>query len=123
MNLVDSSGWIEYLADTPQADNFKKPIENLSKLVVPTIIIYEVFKHALKFKGKEPAELAAAIMHRGIVAELNSSIALQAAELSCTLKIPMADSIILATAVEYNAVLWTQDEHFQHIKGVKYFPK
>lgn len=124
MNIVDSSGWIEYFADSRKANNFSKPIENANELIVPSIILFEVFKKLLAELGEDIALTAIAHMQQGKVIDLDQEIALSAARVSFENKIPMADSIIYFTAIKYNATLWTQDEHFQNLKGkIKYFPK
>ena len=123
MNVVDSSGWLEYLADGPNADFFAKPITTMTDLVVPTLSLYEVFKRVLQQRGEDDALQAVALMQQGTVIELSASLALSAARLSLTEKIPMADSIMLATARVYSATLWSQDADFENIVGVKYTPK
>lgn len=122
MNVVDSSGWLEYFADGPNAGFFARPIEDAERLVVPTISILEVFKRILQQRTESYALEAAALMQQGVVADLNSSLALSAARLSVDLRLPLADSVILATARAYHAELWTQDADFKAIKGVKYTP-
>lgn len=123
MNVVDSSGWLEYFADAPNAEKFAPGIQSTRELVVPTLSIYEVFKRVLQQRSETEALRAVALMWQGRVVDLNTTIALIAAKLSAELKLPMADSIILATAREYQATLWTQDEDFEGMKGVKYFSK
>ena len=123
MNVVDSSGWLEHVADGPNANIFSPILENTAELVVPTISIYEVFKRILQQRGEDAALQVAVSMHQGRVVELDTSLALTAAKLSANLKLPMADSVMLATARAYGAVLWTQDAHFKDIDGVRYFPK
>ena len=123
MNIVDSSGWLEYFSDGPNADCFVEPLSNVSELLVPTIILYEVFKVISRQRGEDSALQAMALMQQGRIIELSSSIALLAAKLSLDIKIPMADSIILATAQIHNALLWTQDNDFEGLPGVRYFPK
>ena len=124
MNIVDSSGWIEYFADSKKANNFSKPIENTIELIVPSIILFEVFKKLLAELGEDIALTSIAHMQQGKVIDLDQEIALSAARVSFENKIPMADSIIYFTAIKYNATLWTQDEHFQNLNGIiKYFPK
>ncbi len=120
MNVVDSSGWLEYFANGPNADFFSEPIENTSELLVPTISIYEVFKRVLQQRGEGEALRAIAFMQTGELVDLTSTIALHAAKLSADLKIPMADSVMLATARESGAILWTQDSDFENIDGVRY---
>jgi len=123
MNVVDSSGWLEYFADAPNADFFAPAIENVSELIVPSISIYEVFKRVLQQRSEDDALLAIVTMQQGQVVNLDSRIALSAAKTSVELRLPMADSIILATARAYNATLWTQDSDFEGIEGVQYIEK
>jgi predicted nucleic acid-binding protein len=123
MNLVDSSGWIEYIADDTNADFFEPPIIDSETLLVPTICLYEVFKRVLQELGEERGLDAMGIMSLGTIIDLDRQIAIHAAQISTELKLAMADSIILATARAYDATLWTQDEHFKAIEGVKYKQK
>ncbi len=123
MNLVDSSGWLEYLADGKNAKVFAPVIENTEKLIVSAINIYEVFKKVCIEKDESSAIQIVALMQQAKVIDVNQQIAIQAAKLSCELRIPMADSIIYTTAIANNATLWTQDADFINLKGVKYFKK
>jgi len=123
MNLVDSSGWLEYFSDGTNANKFYNPLKDLSNLIVPTISIYEVFKVVLRERGEEDALQAIALMKQGVIVDLTTEISLLAAKRSLDYQIPMADSIILATAQFYEATIWTQDDDFKGIKSVKYFPK
>jgi predicted nucleic acid-binding protein len=123
MNVVDSSGWLEYFADGENADFFARAIENIEDLIVPAISIYEVFKRVYQQRGEGDALQAVAMMEQGKVVELDTRLALSAAKTSLDLKIPMADSIILATARLYEATLWTQDEDFKEVAGVEYVEK
>ena len=123
MNVVDSSAWLEFFADGPNAGDFARPLTDRTTLVVPTITIYEVFKVVCRQRGEDAALQAAALMRQGESVELSPSLVMVAARTSLELGLPMADSIILATARMHNAVLWTQDEHFQNLSGVRYFPK
>ncbi len=118
MNIVDSSGWLEYFGNGPNAGFFSEPIERGDELLVPTISIFEVFKRVLQQKDETDALRAVAFMYTGLVVDLTDSLALHAAKVSHELKIPMADSIMLATAREYGAVLWTQDADFEGFEGV-----
>jgi predicted nucleic acid-binding protein len=120
MNIVDSSGWLEYFANGTNADFFSKPIEDTDALIVPTISIYEVFKRILQQLDETEALNAIAFMQSGKIIDLSSPIALHAARISADLQIPMADSIMLATAREYEAILWTQDSDFKGLDGVEY---
>jgi predicted nucleic acid-binding protein len=123
MNLVDSSGWLEYFADGKNADFFAPPIQDIKHLAVSTIHLYEVFKKILEQKDENGALEATAVMEQARVIDFNSALALSSAGLSYELKLPMADSIILATARSLKATLWTQDLHFANLPDVKYIPK
>ncbi|MBI4762714.1 MAG: type II toxin-antitoxin system VapC family toxin [Chloroflexota bacterium] len=123
MNVVDSSGWLEYFADGGNADFFAPAIEDTKSLLVPVICLYEVFKKILQQSGINEAQVHVSDMKQGKIIELDESLALSAAKLSADLKLPMADSLILATARANDAVLWTQDEHFKDLDGVKYIEK
>jgi len=123
VNVVDSSGWLEFFADGVNAEQFAQPLSDLEKLIVPSISVFEVFRVVCRQRGEEQALQAAALMQHGKIVELSSSLALYAAKLSIELKLPMADSIILATARLREATLWTQDNDFEGIDGVRYFPK
>ena len=123
MNVVDSSGWLEFFADGVNAEQFAQPLSELEQLIVPSISVFEVFRVVCRQRGEEQALQAAALMQHGRIIELSSSLALYAAKLSIELKLPMADSIILATARLHEATLWTQDNDFEGIDGVRYFPK
>lgn len=123
MNVVDSSGWLEYFANSPNAEFFASPIENQRELLVPVISIYEVFKRVLQQRGEEQALEAAALMMQGTVIDLDVKTALNAARLSVEMKLPLADSIILATARVHDAVLWTQDVDFAAIGHVQHIAK
>jgi len=123
LNLVDSSGWLEYLSDGPNAGFFEPPLSAPDKLIVPTLCLYEVFKVVLRERGEDHAIQAAALMHQARLIELSAPIALFAARLSLDSKIPMADSIVAATASLFEAVIWTQDEDFKNLKNIKYIQK
>jgi len=123
LNLVDSCGWLEYFADGPNADFFAPPIENTSKLIVPAICLAEVFKRVLQQSGEDKAIQVMAAMHQGKIVELDSSIAISAAKLGTDLNLPLADSVILATARATNSTIWTQDADFENLPGVKYIKK
>lgn len=123
MNVVDSCGWLEYFADGQNADFFAPIIERTELLIVPSISLYEVFKRVLQQRGEHEALRADALMQQGRVIALGDTLALTAAKLSSELKLPMADSIILATARAHAAIVWTQDDDFSGIQGVQYIQK
>ncbi len=120
MNVVDSSGWLEYFGNGPNAAFFAEPLLQVDELIVPAISVFEVFKRVLQQRGESSALQAAALMQQGRAVALDLQLAMAAAKLSCELKLPMADSIILATARQFNAVLWTQDADFDNLPGVRY---
>jgi toxin FitB len=123
MNVVDSSGWLEYFADGPNAAFFAKAIEATAGVVVPTVSLYEVFKRVLQQRGEGEALQAVAVMQQGRIAELSGTLALAAARLSLDLRLPMADAVMLATARACDATLWTQDSDFAEVKGVQFVAK
>jgi predicted nucleic acid-binding protein len=123
MNIVDSSGWLEYFANGRNAGFFAGAIQSTRDLLVPTLSLYEVFKRVLQQRDENAALHAIAAMQQGRVIDLTASLALAAARLSLRHKIPMADSVMLASARECQAVLWTQDVDFAGIAGVKYIAK
>jgi len=123
MNVVDSSGWVEYFTKGPNAKLFIPPVQDVDNLLVPSICIYEVFKRLTLDMGEENALQAVGIMSYGRMIELDRKIAIDAAQISLDLKLAMADSIILATARDHEAILWTQDAHFKDVEGVKYVEK
>ena len=120
MNLVDSRGWLEFLADGPNAGFFARPLADTEKLLVPTICLLEVFKLTLQHRGEEAALDVAALMQQGTVVDLDAAIALDAADLGHQRKLSLADSVILATARAHGATVWTQDAHFEGFPGVRY---
>jgi predicted nucleic acid-binding protein len=120
MNVVDSSGWLEYFADGPNAGFFASAIERTSDLAVPSLSLYEVFKKILQQRGEGDALQAVAVMIQGTVIDLDMDLALSAARVSAERKLPMADSVTLATAMFLGATFWTQDAAFEGIEGVQY---
>lgn len=122
-NVVDSSGWLEYIDGGPNAGSFEPALLAVDRLVVPAICLLEVFKRVLREKGEDAALNVVAQMRQGFVVDLDGDLALEAARLGLELKLPLADSVILATARLHGAVVWTQDEDFEGMKGVRYFRK
>jgi toxin FitB len=120
LNLVDSCGWLEYVADSPQAEFYAAALEDTSNLLVPTICIQEVCKRIFQQNREGDALQVAAVMHQGLIVPLTSELALQAAKIGNKLKLPLADSIILATARAYQGIIWTQDAHFKNLHGVRF---
>jgi len=122
MNVVDSSAWLEYFSDGPNAGEFEPPIEDLGSLIVPSITIYEVFKRVRVQQDQDAALQAIAFLKRGTVVDLDADLAIAAADLRAERRLPMADSIILATALKFEATLWTQDADFEGLPRVEYRP-
>ncbi len=118
-NVVDSSGWLEYFADTDRAGFFARAIEDAANLFVPVISIYEVFKKVFRERGENDALQIVGMMQAGQVVDLDCSLALEAGRYG----LPLADSIIYATAMRHGATVWTQDEHFKDLPGVQFFAK
>jgi predicted nucleic acid-binding protein len=123
VNLVDSSAWLEYFGAGPQAGHFAPAIEDVASLLVPTIVLVEVCRRVLQQRGEDEALQAAALLHQGQVVDLDGGLALSAAQLGIAHKLPLADSIILATAKQCGATIWTMDADFEGIPGVRYFAK
>ncbi len=123
MNIVDSSGWLEYFSDGSNSAFFATPLREAADLIVPTITIYEVFKVVCRQRNESDALQAIALMQQGRVVDLTSNISIVAAKISVDHRLPMADSIILATARIYGATIWTQDSDFKAIEGVQYIEK
>lgn len=123
MNVVDSSGWLSYFAGDKNSGSFAKPIEATDDLVVPSITITEVFKSIMRQRGEDAALEAIAHMKLAQVVSLDSGLAVDAALYGLEQKLPLADSIIYATARKYRAIVWTQDADFKPLKVVKYYPK
>ena len=119
-NVVDSCGWLEYFADGPNADFFAPVIEATDGLLVPSLTLFEVFKRVLQQRSEADALRAVALMRQAQVLALSDTLAIGAARLSAVLRLPLADSIILHTAREHGATLWTQDAHFAEVQGVRY---
>ena len=123
MNIVDSSAWLAYFADDRNAEYFAEPIENTPELLVPSITLAEVFKIILRQRDEDVALAAIAQMEQGQVIVLDSRLSIDAAYYGIKYKLPLADSIIYATAMKYDAIIWTQDDDFESLNGVKYFAK
>jgi len=120
--LIDSYGWIEYFADGPLADRYAAFIEeaDAENTVTPTVVVFEVYKRIKSVKGEQKALEAYAQMSCTKIVELTGPLSLEAADISLTTGLGMADSIIVATAKAYNAEIITSDEHLKDIEGVRF---
>lgn len=123
MNVVDSSAWLEYFGDGPNASEFAKAIEHPGALVVPALTLFEVFKRTHQIADETSAFDVVAVMMQGRIVDLDAALAIEAARTSVDTGLAMADSIILATARAEDAVLWTQDPHFEELEMVEFRPK
>lgn len=123
MNLVDSSAWLEYFAGGPQAARFTSAIEAVNDLIVPTIVVLEVSRRILQQRGDNEVLQVASVLHQGRVVALDAGLALSAAQLGIAHKLPLADSIILATARQFSATIWTMDADFDGLPDVRFFAK
>lgn len=117
--VLDSSCWLEYFAETAYAARFDSVIANPQALIVPVITIYEVVKKTARERGQELASIALTLMQQGRVVDMDLNLTLAATAYN----LPLADSLIYATAQAHGAMLWTQDQHFEGLPGVQYFPK
>src|SRR3970040_467501 len=117
MNVVDSSGWLEFFADGPNASFFAPALQKPAELLVPPVSIYEVFRRILQQKEETDALRAVAAMQQGSVLPLDEGLALSAARLSLDAKLPLADSIMLASARTAGASLWTYDKDLEGMEG------
>lgn len=123
MNLVDSSGWLCYFAGEANSSHFLPALRDTESLLVPVVVLYEVFKVMLRGRGERDAFQAVMAMQKGRVVDLTPQLALTASRLSLKHNLPMADSMILATAQVDDSIIWTQDAHFKAFPKVKYFAK
>lgn len=123
MNVVDSSAWLSYFSGDANSGYFAEPIEATDRLLVPSITLTEVFKNILRQRGEDLAIQAIAHMQQGKVISLDNKLAIDAASVGVEFKLPLADSIIYATAKRYEAKLWTQDSDFDGLKNVHFYAK
>ncbi|HJQ98469.1 MAG TPA: type II toxin-antitoxin system VapC family toxin [Candidatus Polarisedimenticolaceae bacterium] len=120
MNVIDSSAWLEYFGDGPNASAFSRPIEHLDELLVPSITLLEVFRVVARKRGEVQALHAVMTMQQGKVIDLDAGLAVSAAKICVEAKLPLADAVVLATARAHDATLWTQDADFKGMPGVEY---
>jgi predicted nucleic acid-binding protein len=123
MNLLDSSCWLEYVSDSPLAGVLEPVIKNTKELIVPSITIYEVVKKLLLEKDQDYALNIARQMMQGTVVDLDGDLGMYSAMIGKDYHLPLADSIIYATALKYKCTLWTTDQHFEKLPNIRYFPK
>jgi predicted nucleic acid-binding protein len=122
MVLVDSCGWLEYFTDGPLADKYAALIEGDERLLVPIVVLYEVYKFLRRTRGEETALVIAAQLHKRDIADLDAPLVLEAADLSFDHGLAMADALVYATARHHNAELVTSDADFAGLVGVRQIP-
>jgi predicted nucleic acid-binding protein len=120
LNIVDSSAWIEFFVDGPNAACFETPIRDTETLLIPAISLLEVYRYVLRQRGREAALDVAAAMRQGRILEVDTSLAIEAAELGASLGLPLADSVIYASTLQHGALLWTQNADFAGLQSVEY---
>lgn len=120
MNVVDSSGWIEYFTGGAGASFFAPAIEKVDSLIVPAIVINEVMRKALRDAGESAAQTVLTAMRQGRIVPLDEALAVSAARLGLAHRLPLADAIVLATTRAASAILWTQDKDFEGLFRVRY---
>lgn len=123
MNVVDSSAWLSYFANDDNAEKFADAIEDVENLIVPSVTLTEVFKVVCRNSDENKALIVIAHMQQGQVVNLDEELSLSAARYGLKYKLPLADSIIYATAQKFDAIVWTQDADFKNLVKVKYFTK
>ena len=123
MNVVDSSGWIEYFQDTPRANWFAAAIEDRDRLLVPTISLFEVHRVLSRALPAELVETCLDVMRRGRVLDLTDRRAIAASEAATRYRLALADAAIYSMALEHGATLWTQDVDYEGLPGVSYSAK
>ncbi|MEA2604765.1 MAG: hypothetical protein QOF89_5757 [Acidobacteriota bacterium] len=123
MKVIDSSGWLEFFTDGPLAEEYAGHLSDLSQIVTPTIVLYEVYKRVKRERGEDEALVAAAQLKKTEVILLTETIALKAADLSLEHRLAMADAVVYATAQLRDLVLITSDDDFEDLPGVLYLPK
>ena len=117
--VLDSSCWLEFLMDTPRAALFADVLDDADSLLVPVITVYEVIKKIVRELGDDIASSSLVLMQRSPIVNVDLALATQAMRNG----LPLADSLIYATAQMHGATLWTQDQHFEGMPGVRYFQK
>jgi len=123
MVILDSSCWLEYFLDGKGADYYAPTIENKEGIIVPTIVLHEVFKVVMRASNEDSALAAAGALQQFTVIPVDENIAMYSVKLGQEHGLAMTDSMILATAHIHHATLWTQDADFSNLPSVKYFKK
>lgn len=122
MIVVDSSGWIEFFTDGPLADDYARKLRNLSSIITPAVVIYEVYKWLKREVSEDDGIIAVSAMQRTQIIPVDTELALSAADLSLEYGLAMADAMVLAAARKFDAELVTSDRDFERVAGVTYLP-
>ena len=123
MNVVDSSGWIEYFIDTASADNFALAIEKTALLIVPALSFFEVHRFLSRNADAAHRDACLEVMRRGTVIELTAQRAIAASEAAQQHRLAIADAVVYSIAREFKATFWTQDVDYKDLPGVSYHAK
>jgi len=123
MVILDSSCWLEYFLNGQRAENYAALIEENREIIVPVIVLHEVFEVTMRASGEDSALAAAGVLQQFPIIPVDENIAMFSAKIGQQHSLAMADSMILATARIHHAMLWTQDADFKGLANVKYFEK
>jgi predicted nucleic acid-binding protein len=123
LKVIDSSGWLEFFTDGPLADEYADHLKDLSQIVTPMIVLYEVYKRVKRERGEDEALIAVAQLRKTQIVALTDTIALRAADLSLEYKLAMADAMVYATGLLRDMVVVSSDDDFKDLPGVIYLPK
>ena len=123
MNVVDSSGWVEYFQDSPRADLFATAIEQRDQLLVPTIALFEVHKVLSRSLAVDLVDRCLDVMRLGRVLDFTDRRAIAASKVSRQHRLALADAAMYSMALEHGATFWTQDIDYDGLSSVRYFAK
>jgi toxin FitB len=123
MNVVDSSGWIEFFLGTPAGRIYKPVVEQTDQLIVPALALFEVHKFLSRSIDTAQRDVCLEIMRRGTVVPVTDARAIAASTVAQQHKLAMADAVMYSIALEHKATLWTQDVDYQGLAGVRYTAK
>jgi len=121
--LIDTCGWIEWFIDDILADQFSPYFQQLSNIIVPTVIQYELYKWVCRERDNDTAQALIELTKQGKTIVLDTDLALKAAKLAAQYRLSVADALIYATAQLEKVELITSDDHFSDLPNVCYFPK
>ena len=120
MIVVDSCGWVERFAGSAHGELYGAAMQDPGEMLVPAVCLTEVFRTLAREAGESAALVGASVMRQARVIALDAELALDAARVGRALGLPLADSIIYATAQAHGAEVWTHDVHFRGLPGVRF---